>query len=184
MNTSSTRFTNKRLILLGVLALVVVALDQLAKAWIRGNLAVGDEIVLVPNVVHLSHVLNRGAAWSMLSGQRWLLVFVTIAVVGAILSVARGLVQKSALGAWSIGLILGGALGNLIDRVLHGHVTDMIDMDTSLSFVRTFPVFNLADSALTMGVILLLWLSLWPGKIKTSSPAPLVIKERRRRRSG
>lgn len=155
MNTSSTRSTHKRLILLGVLAFVVVALDQISKAWIRANLVVGDEIVVVPNVVHLSHVLNRGAAWSLLSGQRWLLIVITIVVIGAILSASRSLVERGVLGAWSVGLISGGALGNLVDRIFHGQVTDMIDMDTSWNVVRNFPVFNLADSALTLGVCLL-----------------------------
>ena len=164
MNTSRTRSTRKRLTLLAILAIVVVALDQLSKAWIRNNLAVGETFDVIPNVVHLSHVHNHGAAWSMLSGQRWLLIFVTVAVVGVVLSMAKSFVQKSAIGAWSIGLILGGAIGNLIDRVSQGYVTDMIDMDTSWSFLRAFPVFNLADSALTAGVFLMLWLSLLPEK--------------------
>lgn len=167
MNTSSTRTTRKRLTLLGILAIVVVALDQLSKTWIRGNLRVGETSDVWRGVVHLSHVHNYGAAWSMLSGQRWLLILVTIGVVAVLLSIARGLVEKSALGAWSIGLILGGALGNLVDRILFGHVTDMIDLDTSVGFLRTFPIFNLADSALTMGVFLLILQTLKPEK-----PAP------------
>ena len=163
-HTSSTRSTNKRLIWLGILAIAVVALDQISKAWIRGNLAVGETSDLWRGVVHLSHVHNYGAAWSILSGQSWLLIFVTIIVVGVVLSVAKSFVQKSAIGAWSVGLIVGGAIGNLIDRVSQGYVTDMIDVDTSWGFLRTFPVFNLADSALTMGVFLMLWLSLLPEK--------------------
>lgn len=170
MNTSSTR-TKKRLVFLAILALVVVALDQMSKAWIRGNLAVGQDLDVISGVMHLTHVHNHGAAWSMLAGQRWLLIGVTFIVVGVVLSVARGLCEKSAIGAWSIGFIVGGAIGNLIDRVWQGYVTDMIDMDTTIGFVRTFPVFNLADSALTAGVILMLVMSLWPEKsAKTSAP--------------
>ncbi len=142
------------------LAIVVVSLDQMAKAWVRANIALGGEFPVWSGVVHLTYILNRGAAWSMLSGQRWLLVFITVAVVGAIIAASRHLVERGALGAWSVGLILGGAVGNLVDRIGHGAVTDMIDMDTSWHWIHDFPVFNLADSALTLGVFLLILQSL------------------------
>ena len=157
---SSTRIVQRRLLATILLALTVVALDQAAKAWIRGNVPVGGELALWPGVVHLSHVLNRGAAWNLLSGQRWLLVAITVAVIVGIVAASRHLVARSVVCVWAIGLLMGGAVGNLFDRIAHGAVTDMIDMDTSWNFLRTFPVFNLADSALTLGVVLLLLHSL------------------------
>ena len=159
-----------------LLALIVVVLDQLSKVWIRGNVAPNGEVALWPGVVHLSNVLNRGAAWSLLSGQRWLLVAITLAVIVGMIAASRALLERGALGAWSLGLILGGAVGNLIDRIAHGAVTDMIDMDTSWNVLRTFPVFNLADSALTLGVILLILHSLRGEKtVAETSVAPLEV---------
>jgi signal peptidase II len=142
------------------LALAVVVLDQAAKAWVRTNIPVGGELTVWPGVVHLSHVLNRGAAWNMLAGQRWFLVAITVIVIGGIVTSSRHLVARGVLCVWAIGLLLGGAVGNLFDRIAHGAVTDMIDMDTSWRVLRDFPVFNLADSALTLGVVLLLLHSL------------------------
>lgn len=134
---------------------VTVILDQLSKAWIRSALPVNDEIAVVPGWVHLSHILNHGAAWGMLSGQRWLLVLIAFLVGGAVIWLAR---QEQADSPWmrfALGLILGGALGNLIDRIATGAVTDMIDLDTPIAWLHNFPVFNLADSALTVGVTIL-----------------------------
>jgi signal peptidase II len=159
-----------------ILALVVVVLDQAAKAWVRANVPLNGEVALWPGVVHLSHVLNRGAAWNLLLGQRWLLVAVTMVVIVVILSVSRHLVARSVICVWAIGLIMGGAVGNLFDRIAHGAVTDMIDVDTSWNFLRTFPVFNLADSALTMGVVLLLLHSLRSEKtVASANVAPVEV---------
>jgi signal peptidase II len=142
-------------LLIGVV-LVTLLLDQLSKAWIRSNLAPGDTIAVWPGVMHLSHVWNRGAAWGMLSGQRLLLVGFSIVVLIGAASMARDFVRRGRLATAGLGLIVGGAIGNLIDRVLLGHVTDMVDMDTGWQWLRNFPVFNVADSALTVGVCLLL----------------------------
>ena len=160
MNISSTGIVRRRLIAMIGLALVVVVLDQASKAWVRANVPLSGELALWPGVVHLSHVLNRGAAWNMLAGQRWLLVAITVAVIGGIVAASRHLVTRGVICVLAVGLIMGGAVGNLFDRIAHGAVTDMIDVDTSWNFLRTFPVFNLADSALTLGVVLLLLHSL------------------------
>jgi signal peptidase II len=139
-----------------VVAVVVVLLDQLCKLWIRSTLAPGDTIDVLPGWVHLSHSHNTGAAWGMFSGQRWFLILVSVAVSVFIVQLARDFATRGVLALSALGLIFGGAIGNLVDRIAFGHVTDMIDVDTSLEFLRTFPVFNIADSALTIGVILLI----------------------------
>ncbi len=144
------------LILLLAVVLLALLLDQLSKAWIRGNLAPGDVIPVWPGVMHLSHVWNYGAAWGMLSGQRLVLVGFSILVLVGAASMALDFVRRGRLATVGLGLIVGGAIGNLIDRVLQGYVTDMIDMDTGWQWLRNFPVFNVADSALTVGVCLLL----------------------------
>ena len=109
-----------------------------------------------PGIVHLSDIRTRGAAWGMLAGHRWFLVLVALGVMLVVGYLAREIAPRSAWACAGLGLILGGAIGNLIDRVLFGSVTDFIDMDTTIQWIREFPVFNLADSALTVGVALLL----------------------------
>jgi signal peptidase II len=146
----------KGLVLLIGVVLLALLLDQFSKAWIRGNLAPGDAIPMWSGVVHLSHVWNYGAAWGMLSGQRLVLVGISILVLLGAASMARDFVRRGRLATVGLGLIVGGAIGNLTDRVLQGYVTDMIDMDTGWQWLRNFPVFNVADSSLTVGVCLLL----------------------------
>lgn len=142
--------------LFGGVALVITLLDQVFKTWIRGAIPFGGKLDLVPGWVHLTHTLNHGAAWSMLSGQRWLLILISIGVSIFVVRLTKELAPHGKLPVLSLGLIFGGAIGNLIDRISIGAVTDMIDLDTPISFLRTFPVFNIADSALTVGVILLI----------------------------
>ena len=138
--------------------LIVLALDQLFKIWVRANFQIGETQPVIEGWLRWTHSLNTGAAWSMLAGQRWLLVLISVGVSAFILMMAHEFSRepvRRTLPLIGLGLIFGGALGNLIDRILHGVVTDMIDLDTPIEFLRTFPIFNLADSALTVGVILL-----------------------------
>lgn len=142
------------------LAFAVIILDQWAKWWIRFNIeSPGDSLPLWPGVVHLSHVWNYGAAWGVFAGARWPLIVSTLAVCGCIIFFCRRIGANGTAALIAAGLILGGATGNLIDRVKFGYVLDMIDMDTPIRFIRDFPVYNVADSALTFGVIILLVLS-------------------------
>ena len=146
----------RRLLLFSLLAVVVTVLDQCSKLWVRAAIPMQNDVPLVPGWMHLTHTLNHGAAWSMLSGQRWFLVAITVIVSGVVVALARDFARRGTLPVVGLGLILGGAIGNLIDRVLFGAVTDFIDLDTPIRWLQTFPVFNIADSALTVGVVLLL----------------------------
>lgn len=154
-STHSTHAGRKGSALMAGAALLTVLLDQASKAWIRSALTPGGEQPLWAGVVHLSHVWNKGAAWGMLSGRRWLLIAVTLGVLSFAWRMARPLAARGVVPAGGLGFIIGGALGNLIDRAWFGYVTDMIDMDTPWAWLHSFPVFNLADSALTLGVVLL-----------------------------
>lgn len=148
--------TTWRLAAFLALAMVVLWLDQAAKYWVRSSLPLNGGWEILPGWVHLSHTQNHGAAWGMLSGQRVLLIAVTIIVSVVVTLLAREAASRSLLPLTGFGLILGGALGNLADRVLGGAVTDFIDLDTTIELINTFPVFNVADAALTVGVILVL----------------------------
>jgi signal peptidase II len=139
-----------------LVALTTVFADQLSKAWIRSWLPLNTGHEIIPGWLKFSHVLNEGAAWGMLAGQRWFLVAVTLIVMVVVSQMAREFAPHSRSARFGLGLILGGAVGNLIDRITAGAVTDFVDMQTSIEFIRTFPIFNVADSALTVGVILLI----------------------------
>ena len=140
---------------LSVSALVIV-LDQLSKAWITSRFGYG-EILVVLSVFNLVLVHNTGAAFSFLSDaggmQRWL--FTGIAIVASVWIVWL-LRRHSAqpLFALALSMILGGALGNLIDRIAYGHVVDFLQFHWDEHY---FPAFNLADSSITCGAFLLIY---------------------------
>jgi signal peptidase II len=137
------------------IALVIIVFDQLTKSLILANFAYGDSVHVTPffNVVR---VHNTGAAFSFLAGasgwQRWFFVGLGAVAAGFIVWMLRSHGGQK-MFAWALALILGGALGNVIDRLLHGYVVDFIQVHWADRF---FPSFNLADSAITLGAILLI----------------------------
>jgi len=142
------------------LAGAVIALDQLTKWWALAALVPHRPVEVLP-FFNLTLVFNRGAAFSFLAGAGgWQkLFFIGLAIViSAILAVwlARSAWRQRWLAA-GIALILGGALGNVIDRIHHGHVVDFLDLHAA---GWHWPAFNLADSAITVGAVVLLILSL------------------------
>lgn len=136
------------------LAAVVVALDQAVKRWVSSAMALGEEIPVLP---FLSWVRwhNEGAAFSILSDaagwQRWFFVALAVVFVAFILYELRRLPREQQLMGWVYGLIAGGAVGNLIDRVQHGYVVDFVLVHWQSYY---FPAFNIADSALSVGAVL------------------------------
>ena len=147
------------------LALGVLVADQMAKVWIGARVPFnplhahggGNDIVVVRGFFYFIHVGNTGAAWSMLSGRSVLLAFLAAATLVAIFHWRRALSLKEQLPQICFGLLCGGIIGNLLDRLRHGHVIDFID----LHFGRyIYPTFNVADSAICVGVILYLLQSL------------------------
>lgn len=144
---------------LWLIAALCVLLDQLTKIWVRRELPLGATQTVLEGWLRWTHSENSGAAWSMLAGQRWLLVLLSVVVTGIVVFMAREFARElpeRKLPQLALGMVLGGGVGNLIDRALFGVVTDFIDVLTPLRFLRTFPVFNIADSALTIGVFLLM----------------------------
>lgn len=138
-----------------VLAALVIFFDQWTKWLIVKNMELGERIaVLEPNLALLSH-RNRGAAWGMLEGQMWLFTIVTVVVVIGILYYFYKEAKGKPLFQISLMLLLGGALGNFIDRLFRGEVVDFISVLIPLINYH-FPIFNVADAALTIGVGLLI----------------------------
>lgn len=126
-------------------AVWVVIVDRYVKRLVAANLALGETAELLPGMFRLRRVHNYGAAWSSLSGARWLLILITAAGLGVMAWLFFKIVRHP-LGMWSLALVIGGGVGNLIDRVKLGYVIDMLEAE----FIN-FPVFNVADIFVTCG---------------------------------
>ena len=127
----------------------LVGIDQLIKLWAVQALQPVGAMPLIPHVVELRFVLNQGMAFSLLSGKQ---LFLIIATSAALLAVAYGLFFRSRgkrLQQAALVLVLGGGIGNMIDRIFRGYVVDMFDLE-----FMDYPIFNLADIFVVMGVIL------------------------------
>jgi len=130
-------------------AAVALALDQLTKALIRGELLPGERIDLFAGV-DLVRVANRGIAFGLLDGAGSLVIVLAAVAFAALLGVFLAASERR--GLWlPIGLLAGGAIGNLIDRVDQGAVTDFVDLGP-------WPAFNMADVEITLGVAILVWM--------------------------
>jgi signal peptidase II len=145
-------------VIYAIAAVLVLLLDQAVKFWTTKNIvlgAVGDSCVeLIKGIVHLTNVHNYGAAFSILQNARWFLVGVTVLFVIGILVLLNQEIIYTKIGKWSAVLLLAGAIGNCIDRVLYGYVVDMFELE-----FMTFPVFNVADIFVTIfGVIFIIHL--------------------------
>ena len=145
------------------LSAAVIVLDRVTKYLISSRLTVYDSISLLP-VFNLTLLHNTGAAWSFLAGasgwQRWFFILLALAVSVAIIIWLRYLPRlQHRWRAPALALVLGGALGNVIDRVWHGYVIDFIQLHYHGWY---FPAFNVADSAITIGAIMLILEGLFP----------------------
>jgi signal peptidase II len=154
-------FAYRRLL---ILAALVFGLDQLTKSWIHARMPLGSYgpyagIEVLPNFFYLVHVGNTGAAWSMFSGKSVFLALLAFVTLAAIYAWRRALGLHSRSTQIAFGLLCGGILGNLVDRLLHGHVIDFLDFHFG-SYV--YPTFNIADSGICVGVVFYLWHSLLP----------------------
>eukprot|EP01136_Pigoraptor_vietnamica_P035188 Opistho-1_new@100103 len=139
-----------------LIALLIIVLDQFTKVLILGSFQLGDSR-FVTSFFNVVRVHNTGAAFSFLAGaagwQRWFFVGLGLAATVFITVMLKRHGQQT-LFATALTLILGGALGNVIDRLLHGYVVDFIQVHYGGWY---FPSFNIADSAITVGAVLLIW---------------------------
>lgn len=134
-----------------VIAAVIIGLDQLTKYLTVQSIALHEIINVIPTILSFTYHQNSGAAWSILEGQMWFFYIVTVVVVIGIIYYLHTLGKTDRFFAFSLSLILGGAIGNFIDRLHLQYVVDMIRVE----FIN-FPIFNIADMALTIGVGLMI----------------------------
>ncbi|MEJ8544532.1 signal peptidase II [Brevibacillus borstelensis] len=134
-----------------IIAAAIIALDQWTKSLVVKHMELGQSIPLIQDVLHLTSHRNTGAAFGILANQRVLFVVITIAVVVGILISLIRIGKSQPRVSLALSMVLGGAIGNFIDRVSTGKVVDFVDVT-----VINFPIFNVADMAITIGVGLLL----------------------------
>jgi len=149
--------TSKSRLFLGAFAVSLI-LDQLTKRWIIATLDFSSRITVIEDFFYLTHVRNPGAAFSLFATapaevREPFFIVVTLIAIGLILSFLRKLSPGEKLSAFALGLILGGAVGNLIDRIEHHEVVDFLHIRLWSGY--SWPDFNLADSFIVVGVALL-----------------------------
>ena len=133
-----------------IISLLVVVADQGLKLYIINNYSVGEVHQIIPGILSFDYLKNNGAAWNILPGQMWLFYVISIIAIGVCVYFLFNKKYTSKLFDTGIALVLGGIVGNFIDRLHLKYVVDMLQLD----FVH-FNIFNIADSAITIGVILI-----------------------------
>ncbi|MCF6515060.1 signal peptidase II [Lactobacillus sp. S2-2] len=142
---------NKRILFSSILIILLILLDQLSKYWINKNIKINESINIVDNLFSITNIRNYGAAWSILQGQT---IFLFLTSIVALFIFIYFLIKKINKLPYLIALTLAisGTIGNFIDRIRFGFVTDMIQLD----FIN-FPIFNFADSCMVIGMIILVY---------------------------
>ncbi|MCH1623854.1 signal peptidase II [Fredinandcohnia quinoae] len=142
-------------------ALVIILLDQATKWMIVTYMNQGESIKVIENFLYITSHRNRGAAWGILQGKMWFFYIITVIVIGILVVYIQKLEHNQKMFGIALSLMLGGAIGNFIDRLFRKEVVDFID---TIIFTYDFPIFNVADSALVIGVGLVIILTLFEGK--------------------
>ncbi|HFI0451400.1 TPA: signal peptidase II [Streptococcus suis] len=130
-----------------IVAAVLIVLDQLVKAWTVANVELDTVTEFIPGLMSLAYLRNYGAAWSILQNQQWFFTIMTIVAVTGLVWYYIKQIKGNIWTLFSLSLMIAGALGNFIDRIRLGYVVDMFHLD----FI-SFPVFNVADICLSVGV--------------------------------
>jgi signal peptidase II len=150
-----------------LLLCLILAADQVTKYVVTTRLAEGESIVILSNYFSLTRIGNTGAAWGLFQGQNNALIVLSLVTIAVMFIFRRSFATSHPLHKASIGLILGGIFGNLIDRLFHGHVIDFLDFYVTLAAgQRHWPAFNVADSAICVGAFLYIVTTLWHPKTR------------------
>ena len=161
--------TPRRIALVAAVAVVVFVLDRITKIAVEANLAVGRSVDVIGEWVRISHVTNSGAAFGLLPERTTFLSILSVVAVFAIVYYYRRLAADSLLVSATLGMQLGGAIGNLVDRVGQGYVVDFVDVGIP-GGVR-FWSFNVADSSIVVGIIAVTVLLWWQERRQTRAIA-------------
>lgn len=136
-----------------ILTIIFFIIDIGSKLIVSNFMNVNDSIIIIKDFFYITYVRNTGAAWSMFAGKIWLLIIVSILIIGFIIWYIYKNKPNNKLEKLGYAMILGGSFGNLFDRVIYGYVIDFFDF---YIFDYDYPIFNLADSFIFIGVIILI----------------------------
>lgn len=136
-----------------ILSIIFIIIDQVSKIIVVNNLTNNKSIEVIKSFFYLTYTNNKGAAFSILTGRRILLILVALVVIGVLIYYVRKNKIEGKVNKIALSLVIGGSIGNLIDRILRGAVVDFIDIKI---FGYNFPIFNLADTFIVIGVFLLI----------------------------
>jgi len=143
-------------LILAIIAFVVIVLDQFTKYLIKTTMSPHESIPVIENIFHITFVRNQGAAFGIFQGQTAFLIAVTVIIIILLIGVYWKLARQNNILTIGLALQLGGAVGNLADRIRFSYVVDFFDF-------RVWPVFNIADIAIVIGVIIVAWqILVWP----------------------
>ena len=141
-----------------IIAISVFVLDRISKLWISQKFALNETTEIIKNIFHLTLVHNTGAAFGIFRNQTLFFISISVFAIVAIIVYIKRSPKHSRSRDIALALILGGAFGNLVDRLFFGYVIDFLDF-------RVWPVFNVADSAITIGTVLLIFSLVHKNKI-------------------
>ncbi|MCB1069745.1 MAG: signal peptidase II [Kiritimatiellae bacterium] len=151
-----------------LLAIGILVLDQWTKHSVRADFRLGESIPVIDGFFNLTYVRNTGAAWGMLGGQNTVLTLLSLVMLGVMLVYRRSFLNDTLEHRVALGLLIGGILGNLMDRIRQGWVTDFFDFYIGNAH---WPCFNIADAAICTGVGIYLLSALWIKRHPLKSPA-------------
>ena len=156
--------------LYAIVAVLSLIVDQAVKYWTTANIVLNTgEKELIPGFIHLVNVHNDGAAFSILEGKRWFFVLLCVVFVAAVIVLLAKNIIKSAPARWTAVLVVAGAVGNCIDRIISGYVVDMFEFEF-LIFGWQFPVFNVADILITVcGILFCIFFLMEPVEKKSGA---------------
>jgi signal peptidase II len=157
-----------RILLVAGVAVVVFVLDRVTKTWVSENIPLGTARPVIGEYVRIVHAQNTGAAFGLLPERTTLLSVLSVVAVLAIVYYYRQIASSSSVVSATLGMQLGGAFGNLLDRIAQGYVVDFVDV--GVGDVR-FWAFNVADSSIVVGIILVT-AALWYEEHRATTPKP------------
>ena len=141
-----------------LLALLIAVADQASKQWVRDTFALGESHHIIEGLFQLTYVRNTGAAWGMLGGQNIWLAALSVVVLALMVIFRRTFLSNTWEHRLALGLLVGGILGNVCDRIKLGYVTDFLYFHWHAHY---FPAFNIADSVICVGVFIYILSSFW-----------------------
>lgn len=143
---------------IALIALAVILLDYGSKIYILQTMTEKMSIPVIENIFHITFIFNRGAAFGIFENQRWIFILAAVVLLALFCKFYKKILEQPPIFQLGIALMLGGAIGNLIDRLVYGKVVDFLDF-------RFWPIFNVADIAICVGAGCILWVVLTNKKL-------------------